>query len=82
MSETALNLVREALTARLAVDLHRPRRATTAAQHAGRLAARLVAELAPARAREEREEALSGDDLADLLAAAYPTPEGEDEDDQ
>lgn len=42
--------------------------------------ARLVAELAPARAREEREEALSDDDLADLLATAYPTPEGEEDD--
>ncbi len=53
-SSTARDLLREALTAKLAVEIGRPHRATTAAEHAGRLALQLVEELAGARAREER----------------------------
>lgn len=80
MSETARNLLRQALTAKLAADLGRAHRATTAAEHAGRLAAQLVEELADARAREEqRQDLVDDDDLAELLAAAYPPAEDDDE---
>jgi hypothetical protein len=63
--ETALDLLRWALTAKLAAELCRPHAATNAAQEAGRLAARLVEELADARARGSDQQ-LGGDDEDDL----------------
>ncbi len=82
MSETPLALVREALTARLNVDLRRPHAATAAAQRVAVLAAQLDEELAGDRARGTDVE-LGGDpdddDLVDLLAAAYPPAEDDDE---
>lgn len=78
MSSTARDLLREALVAKLSVDLGRAHRATTAAEHAGRLASQLVEELAGARAREEQRRD-DDDGLADLLAAAYPSAEDDDE---
>lgn len=86
MSSTARDLLRQALTAKLAVDLGRAHRATLAAEHAGRLAAQLVAELADARAREERRQAAGAgdvnedDDVAELLAERYPAVEDADDD--
>lgn len=83
MSETVLDLLRQALVAKLAVDLGRAHRATYAAEQVDRLASRLVEHLAPARAREEQRQHLDDDDdLADLLAAAYPPGEDNDDDDQ
>lgn len=85
-SSTPLALVREALTARLNVDLRRPHAATAAAQRVAVLAGQLCQELAGDRARGIDEE-LGGDpdhdedeELVDLLAAAYPP--AEDDDDQ
>ncbi len=83
MSSTPLALVREALTARLNVDLRRPHAATAAAQRVAVLAAQLDEELAGDRARGSDEE-LGGDpdhdaDLTDLLDAAYPSAEDDDE---
>ncbi len=85
MSSTARDLLRQALTAKLAVDLGRAHRATTAAGLVGGLAAQLVEELAGARAREERRQHLvdEDDDLAGLLAERYPAPvEDADDDDE
>lgn len=81
MSVTVFDLLRQALVAKLAVDLGRPHRATHAAEQADRLASRLVAELAPARAREEQWQDLDDeddDDLADLLDERYPRPAEDD----
>lgn len=85
MSETVLDLLRQALVAKLSADLGRPHRATLAAEQVGRLAAQLVEELAPARGREERRQAAdAGDDeddgLALLLAERYPAVEEVDDD--
>jgi len=84
MSETPLALVREALTAKLSVDLRRPHAATAAAQQVAVLAALLVEELAGDRARGGDAE-LSGDDddleLQDLLEARFPPPAPDDDPD-
>ncbi len=84
MSSTARDLLREALTAKLAVDLGRAHRATTAAERVGGLAAELVEELADARAREEQRQHLVDEDdgLADLLAERYPAPVEDADDDE
>jgi len=75
VSETARELLRRALTAKLATELGRPHRASVEAVEAGRYAARLVEELAPDRARGTDEE-LGGDDddldLEELLELRHP----------
>ena len=79
---TAVELVREALTAKLAVDLDRPHRATVAAEAVARLAAQLVEELADVRAQERQADDDNADHLAELLAERYPAsvlPEGTDD---
>ena len=86
MSETARDLLRSALTAKLAVELHRPHHASAEAEQAGRYAARLIEELAGDRARGTDAE-LGGDpddddnaELEDLLAERYPPPsDGQDD---
>jgi len=85
VSETARELLRRALTAKLATELGRPHRASAEAVEAGRYAALLVEELAPDRARGTDEE-LGADDADDLeleepLEARYPrTPVYDDGD--
>lgn len=86
MSETARDLLRSALTAKIAVELHRPHHASAEAEQAGRYAALLIEELAEARARGTDQE-LGGDDddleLQDLLEARHPPPSSTgDRDDQ
>lgn len=85
-SSTPLALVREALTAKLNVDLRRPHAATAAARRVAVLAAQLDEELAGDRARGTDAE-LGGDpddddnpELEDLLAEQYPPPsDGQDD---
>jgi len=84
MSETPLDLLRQALVAKLNVDLRRPHAATAAAQRVAVLAAQLDEELAPDRARGTDEE-LGGDDDDDLdeqasRAAWRPAADDADED--
>jgi len=85
-SSTPLALVREALTAKLNVDLRRPHAATAAAKRVAVLAARLDQELAGDRARGTDAEPggdpdQDGDaELVDLLAERHPLgQDGEDD---
>jgi hypothetical protein len=74
--DDALDIVREALTAKLAVDVGRFRAASRSAGRAGVLSQRLLVELAVLAERDDEDDVEV--DLADLLPDPADDPDGDE----